>query len=646
MISLASKRFLLSLPLLILVVIVSDVRSGSAGAQEASSASASGETNTSASTDATGALQLQVKTDSPRETLASFIRLRDALERGLAAYREDRSSENAKLLALIFYQMKTLFDFSHIPIASRQDLGSETAAYVLDILGRIALPDLYEVPDLATVEVKGLDYYAIPGTPLRLVRMGEGPRIGEFLFSAQTVQTAPWFYRGVERLPLRSSLPIESWVEGNRQLTGPMIPAAFVAAVPAGLKHPLFGTPVWKVMVVVAAVFIATILLVFLHRVLRPGEDASRRAGLWRRLSEPLAVAAAASAIQGFSIYQLNVAGEFALGLDLALNGILYVALAWAVWLATLAVFEMLIGRRSGSAKDIDANMLRLLARIVGVICVIIILAAGAQAVGVSVISIVAGLGVGGLAVALAIRPTLENLIGGLILYLDEPIRVGDFCGFGSQSGTVENIGVRSTQIRAPDRTLISIPNAQFADMQIINWTQRDQMLIQETIGLRYETGGDQLRYVLAKMREMFCSHPGIDPETVRVRFAGYGSSSLDISIRVYAKTREANDFFAIKEDVLLRVKEIVESSGTGFAFPSQTLYLGRDKGPDAELTDMANSEVASWRRSGRLPFPYFASAALKRFAGKIKYPPAGSPDYHATEEELTPGDQPAPPRT
>ena len=111
------------------------------------------------------------------------------------------------------------------------------------------------------------------------------------------------------------------------------------------------------------------------------------------------------------------------------------------------------------------------------------------------------------------------------------------------------------------------MPNAQFADMQIVNWARCDQMLIAQTIGLRHETDADQLRHVLAKIREMFHGHPRIDSETVRVRFVGYGASSLDLDIRVYARTHEWNDFYAIREDVLFRIKDIVEQSGTGFAF-------------------------------------------------------------------------------
>ena len=154
------------------------------------------------------------------------------------------------------------------------------------------------------------------------------------------------------------------------------------------------------------------------------------------------------------------------------------------------------------------------------------------------------------------------------MLYLDQPIRIGDFCTFGDKTGTVEAIGVRTTKVRALDRTLINVPNSALADMQLINWAKCDRMLISATIGLRYETDSDQLRYVLVKFREMLHAHPKIDRDTVRVRFAGYGASSLDIGVRIYALTREWNEFHAIREDVFLRMKDIVEESGTGFAFP------------------------------------------------------------------------------
>ena len=588
-----------------------------------------------------GGAMPMVRTESPRQTLATFMRLRDALEAALAAYYEDGSIASSERLDLVADQMRTLFDLSEVPAAARREVGIETATYVLDILGRIGLPNLDDAPDLAAVAEQGFDHYAIPGTPFRLVRIEAGPRTGEFLFSARTVDTAPWFFRGVEALPLHSTLPFESWVGETRQLAGPLIPASLVAGLPGEMKRTVLGTPVWKIVAAILLTLVGAALVRSLHRaLLLPEDPAKRRAKLWRSALSPLAVAAASLAITSIAGDQIRIGGQFALGFNAVLMVIGYLALAWAVWCVALAIFESFVRRSDFPEEDLDADLLRLVARMVGVIAIIAVLISGAQAMGLPVVSVLAGLGIGGLAVALAIRPTLENLIGGFILYLDKPIRVGDFCGFGTQSGTVESIGVRSTQIRALDRTLISVPNAQFADMQIVNWAQCDQMLIQQTIGLRHETASDQLRYVLAKIREMFHAHPRIDADTVRVRFAGNGPSSLDIQVRVYARTREWNDFYAIQEDVLLRIRDIVEQSGTGFAFPSQTVYLGRDAGLDAERGEKAGQEVAAWRRTGRLPFPRFAAGTLERLSGTLHYPPPGSPDFNATEAQQAAGEE------
>ena len=247
------------------------------------------------------------------------------------------------------------------------------------------------------------------------------------------------------------------------------------------------------------------------------------------------------------------------------------------------------------------------------------------KALGLPVFSLIAGLGVGGLAVALAIRPTLENLVGGMILYSDRTVRVGDLCKFKDHVGFVERIGVRSISVRALDQTLISVPNARFAEMEIISWADCDKRLIASTIGLRYETDPDQLRYILAKTREMFHAHPKIDKNTVRVRFAGYGASSLDIDIRVYALTREWDEFYAIREDVLLRINDIVRNSGSGFAFPSRTLYVRQDDGLNEDKGKAAIEQVEAWRKSGKLPFPEMPSSSIDQLAGTVDYPPTGS---------------------
>ena len=135
-------------------------------------------------------------------------------------------------------------------------------------------------------------------------------------------------------------------------------------------------------------------------------------------------------------------------------------------------------------------------------------------------------------------------------------------------------------------------------------------------IGVRYETTSEQLRFLLAKVREMLLGHPRIDPDGARIRFIGFGSSSLDLEVFAYVATRDRAEFLSIQEDVLLRIADIVEQSGTAFAFSSQTLYLAHDPGRDSGKGQAAEAEVRQWRDEGRLPFPNFSPEQMQRMRG------------------------------
>jgi MscS family membrane protein len=164
--------------------------------------------------------------------------------------------------------------------------------------------------------------------------------------------------------------------------------------------------------------------------------------------------------------------------------------------------------------------------------------------------------------------------------------------------------------------------------MHIVNLTQRDRRLLRTTLQLRYETTPEQLRFVLAKLRELLLGHPMVTPDPARVRFIGYGAYSLNLEIFAYLRCIEQNEFLAIQEDLFLRMADIVAKAGTAFAFPSQTTYLARDSGLDAELRDSAEGQVEHWRGRGKLPFPEFEDEERERLEDILDYPPKGSPDH------------------
>jgi len=293
-----------------------------------------------------------------------------------------------------------------------------------------------------------------------------------------------------------------------------------------------------------------------------------------------------------------------------------------------LALAEAVIASRFIREHSLNAQLMRLVARALGAVLVLGVLLHLSNRLGAPLYSLIAGVGVGGIVLALAVRPTLENFIGGLVLVSDKPVRIGDYCRFGDGYGTVEDIGMRSTRIRTRDDTLVTIPNSTFSQLQLTNYDRRRRWLYDTVLGLRYETTAEQLRYVMAQLRGMLIAHPKVSSDQLHVRFVGFGAYSLDIRLFAYIRTRNWLTYRAIVEDINLRVMDIVADAGTAFAFPSQTTYLSRDSGVDDERGRQAEAEVQEWRSEGQLPFPDFSEEQVKAKEDHLEYPPKGSPDY------------------
>ena len=296
--------------------------------------------------------------------------------------------------------------------------------------------------------------------------------------------------------------------------------------------------------------------------------------------------------------------------------------LTWLLLYVIDAAAEVVERRRPEAANAVirlSATLLKALAVIVGLVVVFYYFA------GINLTAVVAGLGIGGIAVAFAAQKTIENFFGGLFLVWDKPIRLGDYCKAGEHAGTVEHIGLRSTLIRTLNRTVVSIPNGQLSSVSVENFTLRDRFLLKHTLNLRYETTAEQLRFLLAAVRELLYRHPKVDSSTARIRFVGFGASSLDVEIFAYVLETEVAAFLAVQEDLLLRIMDLVESSGSGFAFPSQTLYMAKDGGLDAEKGRAAAEAVQHWRQQGELPFPDHRPVRVSQLEGTLDYPPEGS---------------------
>jgi MscS family membrane protein len=202
---------------------------------------------------------------------------------------------------------------------------------------------------------------------------------------------------------------------------------------------------------------------------------------------------------------------------------------------------------------------------------------------------------------------------------------VGDTCNFNGRVGTIEDISLRSTRIRTVERTELSIPNGALATMNIENLSRRDKFLFNPNLGLRPETTPDQLRYVLSAARRMLYQHPKVETVSARIRLSGLEQGWPVLEVFTYILTRDGAEFTAIREDVLLRLMNIVEDAGTGFTFPSQNVYLGRNPSIDKAKAEQVEAQIREWREQRQLPFPDFTGAEIAEIRDSLPYPPPES---------------------
>jgi MscS family membrane protein len=542
---------------------------------------------------------------SPRAALQTFLDSGDGFGEFLVRdYLPSPSRTRYERAVLLAGKRNQGLDLSEVPPAARPKAGYAAANALYEVLSRIPLPPPDQIPDADQIKEAGsadAQRWVIPDTEIVLVRAKTGPRSGEFLFSADTVARADEFYERVRGLPYTRPVPLKNLHDLISTAGGWMIPYPWIQALPASLRAPIAGQSGWKWIGLALILGTLALFLAITYRLTQLGDDRHPLLRALAGLAMPVAVLLAMPAVEHLALVQLILAESVGSAVELATTGITFLASAWTAWRLSSVVAEAAIASPRLGASRLDAHLVRAGIRLFGISAAAALLVSGADRIGMPLYGIVAGLGVGGLAVALAAQPTVENLIGGLSLFADKPIQVGDFCKYGDQIGTVEAIGIRSARIRGKDRTLTTIPNAALAKMPIVNFSRRDQILIKAAIGLRYETSPDQLRYVLVKLREMLLGHLRVHPDLAHVRFIGFGASSLDIEVFAYVMTRDWEEFLGIREDILLRVMDIVDQGGTALAFPSQTLYLGRDPGNDSIKTKAAEASVREWRDKGSI---------------------------------------------
>jgi MscS family membrane protein len=393
------------------------------------------------------------------------------------------------------------------------------------------------------------------------------------------------------------------------------------------VQYTLFDLPLWVWTVFVAAIPIALLagwIAVLIVRtpvwVLRKLQHHAADSVTWDTIKPPVVMFATAFA-HVFVMAHVQTPLLFRIYYGRVLQTVLIVAAAWLAW-DVVSAWTRRTHRRLNDPTDRSALSLVLLGHrfLKAGIAVVAVIAALAN-MGVDLTTALAGVGLGGIVVALAAQKTIENLFGGVSVLSDRVIRVGDYCRIGDKAGTVEDIGLRSTRLRTVERTQVSIPNGALSNMNVENLSLRDKILIQLKLGLRYETTASQLQVVLAELRAMLYAHPKIETKTARVRLIGLADNAFSVELFAYALTRDYEQFLGIQEDVLLRITQIVSNAGATFAFPSRTLYVARDSAPDHERVAQTEAQIAKWKGQNQVPFPDYAPESIERMSDTIEYP-------------------------
>ena len=381
---------------------------------------------------------------------------------------------------------------------------------------------------------------------LELVRVSD-PSAGKiWLISSDTLAKLPELYDQVEARKLETRLP--RWL----------------------VKYQPSGMPLWQWLALVLLIPVAAaagwLVLVVLQVPLRGW---ARRHGQpelaqWRSVSGPAWLVAA------------------------------IVGANWILWRMIRWFLQRVRQRALAHGHSGTGSLMLLGERMVKALVVVMALFSILSVLGFNMSTALAGVGIGTLAVGFGAQQTIANLFGGVSVLGDEVIHVGDVCKFGDRTGTVEDIGLRSTRVRTEERTLLAIPNGTVSTINVENLSRRDKMLFKTVLGLHLETSPEHVRYVLSEIRGVLSGHPKIETTTARVRLTELASNSINVELVCYVLTRDFDEFAAAREDLLLRIMNFVEDSGTSLAMPTQTLYLSGDPRPGTDKIKAALKNAPS----------------------------------------------------
>lgn len=472
-------------------------------------------------------------------------------------------------------------DLSEIPPSMVHESSRRLAIQLKEVLDRIELPPIDSIPDAQTIAKAEFKRWTLPNSEIRIQRVEKGPRTGEYLFTPETLNRLPEFYAKVKDLPYKPGASI-GWYDfstyspaGVALALHRIVPPRWLLDAPRYRKRFTFlDQPLWRWLGIVVVLGAAFGAVHWCFRLSRYWAGRPAPADKWPDLLRPLSIVIVTPIAALILSEVLRVSGILYQGTTRSLWTVFFLALTWLVWAVGGAIAGSLISGEKLLDSSIDSQLIRLVMRLVTVVAAIAILVAGADRIGLPAYSVLAGLGVGGLAVALAAQQTLANLIGSLIIMFEKPFAVGHYVKVEGIEGTVENVGFRSTRIRTFHNSLVTIPSSQLVNSIIDNMELREYREVKTVLTLTYDTPVEQIEGFVDGIKQILLAHPDTYKDNIQVYFHDFGTSSLDILMKFFLQVPDRAAELRERQLIFLDILSLAEKNGVSFAFPTQTLHI------------------------------------------------------------------------
>lgn len=504
-----------------------------------------------------------VKTESPRDTMRSFMK-------SMAAYQTQKEKKEPLAATSLNDAVRTL-DLSEIPAINRQESAREVALLLKEVLDRVIVIDYSKIPQEGSEFVLNTPRWRLKDTEIVISRQAEGDRSGEWLFSAQTVARAREFYEKVRNLPyLKGTTGGAGYQDLWEHEAFPM---------PQWMREKFLGLFIWQWLGILIAIFlgftmrtlfswIGALILKMARKTQTDWDDK-----LVEAMVSPTALLAACG-IWLLAVKVLGIRGSTQTVVNVGLQVLISICLIWIFYRLVGVLTQYIRLRASRSDSRLDDQLVKLVSSSLKTFVVVFGVLLAAQNMGVEIFSLLAGLGIGGLAVALAAKDTLANFFGSIMIMIDKPFQVGHWVIIGAIEGTVEEIGFRTTRIRTFYNSLISVPNSNIATTGVDNLGVRTYRRIKTTLDVTYDTAPDKMEAFVEGIKAIIQAHPDTRKDYYHVVFNDFAESSLRILLYFFLIVPDWSKELVERQKIFLDIIRLAEQLGIKFAFPTRTLHV------------------------------------------------------------------------